>query len=97
MFKATMPYEPYFYVSCRVSLPDRGFQGQAHYQAGSERSVEEWLMKRFEGLLVRAEREKKWDLDLVGVSQSVHWAKKVDNPAKSPTISPSCIPQALLP
>lgn len=34
-------------------------------QAGTERTVEEWLMKRFEGILVRAEREKKWDLNLV--------------------------------
>jgi hypothetical protein len=27
--------------------------------------VEEWLLKRYEGLLVRVEREKKWDLNLV--------------------------------
>jgi len=35
------------------------------HQAGTERTVEEWLMKKFEGVLVRAEREKKWDLYLV--------------------------------
>ncbi|RXK36753.1 DNA polymerase epsilon catalytic subunit A [Tremella mesenterica] len=49
MFKATVPYEPYFYITCR---------------AGTERTVEEWLVKRFESLLVRVEREKKWDLSL---------------------------------
>jgi DNA polymerase epsilon subunit 1 len=27
--------------------------------------VDEWLMKRFEGLIIRVEREKKWDLNLV--------------------------------
>ncbi|WWD09045.1 DNA polymerase epsilon catalytic subunit A [Kwoniella europaea PYCC6329] len=49
MFKATIPYEPYFYVTCR---------------AGTETIVEEWLLKRFEGILIRVEREKKWDLCL---------------------------------
>ncbi|WVW81918.1 DNA polymerase epsilon catalytic subunit A [Kwoniella bestiolae CBS 10118] len=49
MFKATIPYEPYFYVTCR---------------AGTETIVEEWLLKRFEGILIRVEREKKWDLSL---------------------------------
>ena len=34
-------------------------------QAGSETTVEEWAVKRFEGMLVRVEREKKWDLNLV--------------------------------
>ncbi|RSH85546.1 DNA polymerase epsilon catalytic subunit [Saitozyma podzolica] len=49
MFKVTMPYEPYFFVTCR---------------GGTETMVEEWLLKRYEGLLVRVEREKKWDLNL---------------------------------
>ncbi|ORX34724.1 hypothetical protein BD324DRAFT_652983 [Kockovaella imperatae] len=49
MFKATVPCEPYFYVTCR---------------GGSETIVEEWMMKRYEGTLIRVEREKKWDLDL---------------------------------
>ncbi|KAL7418809.1 DNA polymerase epsilon catalytic subunit [Cryptotrichosporon argae] len=49
MFKATVPYEPYFYVTCR---------------GGSETIVEEWLIKRFENLVVRVAREKKWDLSL---------------------------------
>ena len=29
--------------------------------------VEEWLMKRFEGVVVKVQREKKWDLNLVSV------------------------------
>ncbi|KAG1874953.1 hypothetical protein F4604DRAFT_1763232 [Suillus subluteus] len=49
MFKCTMQYEPYFYIACKT---------------GSESSVEEWLQKRFEGLLVRIVREKKEDLKL---------------------------------
>ncbi|ORY22632.1 hypothetical protein BCR39DRAFT_551237 [Naematelia encephala] len=49
MFKATIPYEPHFYLTCR---------------AGTETIVEEWLLKRYEGVLIRVEREKKWDLDL---------------------------------
>ncbi|WVR03512.1 DNA polymerase epsilon catalytic subunit A [Kwoniella sp. DSM 27419] len=48
-FKATIPYEPYFYVTCR---------------AGTETIVEEWLLKRYEGVSIRIEREKKWDLSL---------------------------------
>lgn len=35
-------------------------------QAGTETIVEEWLLKRFEGLLTKVQREKKWDLSLVG-------------------------------
>ncbi|WVQ80319.1 DNA polymerase epsilon catalytic subunit A [Cryptococcus sp. DSM 104549] len=49
MFKATVPYEPYFYLSCR---------------GGTETIVEEWLLKKYEGTVVRIEREKKWDLNL---------------------------------
>lgn len=49
-FKATVPFQPYFYVGCR---------------AGTEALVEEWLMKRFDGLIIRTERRKKWDLNLV--------------------------------
>ncbi|EIW75641.1 DUF1744-domain-containing protein [Coniophora puteana RWD-64-598 SS2] len=49
MFKCTMQYEPYFYIACKP---------------GSESSVEEWLMKRFEGLIVRITRDRKEDLKL---------------------------------
>lgn len=78
MFKATMPYEPYFYLTVRVSLladlrcSGRGLLICCHIaysaQAGTETIVEEWAVKRFEGLLVRVEREKKWDLDLVSLT-----------------------------
>ena len=66
-FKATVPYEPYFFLTCRVSTVISE-TNELITQAGTERTVEEWLMKRFEGVLVRAEREKKWDLYLVSVS-----------------------------
>lgn len=34
-------------------------------QGGTESIVEEWLLKRYEGIIIRIEREKKWDLNLV--------------------------------
>lgn len=48
-FKVSIPYEPYFYLTCR---------------GGTESIVEEWLLKRYEGIIIRIEREKKWDLSL---------------------------------
>jgi DNA polymerase epsilon subunit 1 len=76
MFKATIPYEPYFYVTCRVSelagteterwaLSGGLWSLTCNPQGGTETIVEEWLIKRFEGLVVRVEREKKWDLSVV--------------------------------
>jgi DNA polymerase epsilon subunit 1 len=33
-------------------------------QPGTESTVEEWLMKKYEGLLIRVDRIKKWDLSI---------------------------------
>ncbi|KAG9000298.1 DNA polymerase epsilon catalytic subunit [Tulasnella sp. JGI-2019a] len=49
MFKATMLYEPYFYISCKM---------------GTENVVDEWLMKKYEGVLHSVSRVKKEDLDM---------------------------------
>ncbi|KAF5383469.1 hypothetical protein D9757_006181 [Collybiopsis confluens] len=49
MFKCTLQYEPYFYIACK---------------SGSENSVEEWLNKKFEGLICRIVRDRKEDLKL---------------------------------
>ncbi|ETS61130.1 hypothetical protein PaG_05080 [Moesziomyces aphidis] len=49
MFKATVLYQPYFLVGCRPN---------------SESSVEEWLRRRFEGLIQSIQRERKEDLKL---------------------------------
>ncbi|KAF9008656.1 DUF1744-domain-containing protein [Hymenopellis radicata] len=49
MFKATYAYEPYFYIACK---------------AGTESTIEEWLMKKYEGVLLRITRERKEDLKL---------------------------------
>ncbi|KAG8956944.1 DNA polymerase epsilon catalytic subunit [Tulasnella sp. 419] len=49
MFKATLLREPYFYVSAK---------------AGFENVVEEWLMKKYEGLIARIVRQKKEDLKM---------------------------------
>ncbi|KAJ9116229.1 DNA polymerase epsilon catalytic subunit [Naganishia onofrii] len=49
MFKATVAFEPYFFVVCKP---------------GTESIVEEWLMKKYEGLLIRVDRIKKWDLSI---------------------------------
>ncbi|EDR01015.1 uncharacterized protein LACBIDRAFT_312780 [Laccaria bicolor S238N-H82] len=47
MFKCTLQYEPYFCIACK---------------SGTEASVEEWLKKKYEGLICRISREKKEDL-----------------------------------
>ncbi|SNX82388.1 probable POL2 - DNA polymerase epsilon, calytic subunit A [Melanopsichium pennsylvanicum] len=49
MFKATVLFQPYFLVGCRP---------------GTESSVEEWLRRRFEGLLQSIQRDRKEDLKL---------------------------------
>ncbi|TFK37082.1 hypothetical protein BDQ12DRAFT_736481 [Crucibulum laeve] len=49
MFKCTLQYEPYFCIACK---------------AGSETTVEEWLKKKYEGLICRIVRERKEDLKL---------------------------------
>ncbi|KAI6112282.1 hypothetical protein EDD16DRAFT_1176350 [Pisolithus croceorrhizus] len=48
-FKCTMQYEPYFCIACK---------------SGSESAVEEWLMKRYEGIICRIVRDRKEDLKL---------------------------------
>ncbi|ORY88326.1 DNA polymerase epsilon catalytic subunit A [Leucosporidium creatinivorum] len=49
MFKSTINYEPYFYLACRK---------------GHEGNVEEWIMRKYEDLVVRVARVKKEDLKL---------------------------------
>ncbi|KAL5483454.1 POL2 [Sanghuangporus weigelae] len=49
MFKTTFQYEPYFCISCK---------------SGTETVVEEWLNKKYEGLICRIVRERKEDLKL---------------------------------
>jgi hypothetical protein len=73
-FKATVPFEPYFFVGCR---------------AGSETQVEEWLIKKYEGLVIRTERRKKWDLSLVSVSSRQHAVSKADRDSLAPSAQPS--------
>ncbi|KAF7327720.1 DNA polymerase epsilon catalytic subunit [Mycena kentingensis (nom. inval.)] len=49
LFKCTYQYEPYFYIACKN---------------GTETIIEEWLVKKYEGLVVRVTREWKEDLQL---------------------------------
>ncbi|KAF9527210.1 hypothetical protein CPB83DRAFT_425605 [Crepidotus variabilis] len=49
MFKCTFQYEPYFHIACK---------------AGTETMIEEWLNKKYEGMIVRIVRNKKEDLKL---------------------------------
>ncbi|KAI0635175.1 DUF1744-domain-containing protein [Trametes polyzona] len=49
MFKCTLQYEPYFYIACKN---------------GMETVIEEWLMRRYEGIIVRIVRERKEDLQM---------------------------------
>ncbi|KAG8738813.1 DNA polymerase epsilon catalytic subunit [Ceratobasidium sp. 414] len=48
-FKATLLHDPYFHVGCKT---------------GTESAVEEWLMKKYEGVILRINRVKKEDLKL---------------------------------
>ncbi|KAF7310481.1 DNA polymerase epsilon catalytic subunit [Mycena chlorophos] len=52
MFKCTYQYEPYFYISCKAR------------RNGTETTIEEWLNKKYEGLICRITREWKEDLKL---------------------------------
>ncbi|KIY72932.1 hypothetical protein CYLTODRAFT_485908 [Cylindrobasidium torrendii FP15055 ss-10] len=49
MFKATLAHEAYFYIACK---------------AGTESTIEEWLVKKYEGLISRVVRERKEDLKM---------------------------------
>ncbi|KAK4703165.1 DNA polymerase epsilon subunit 1, partial [Phenoliferia sp. Uapishka_3] len=50
MFKSTICYEPYFYLACR-----KGHEGQ----------VEEWILRKYEDLITKIERQRMEDLHLV--------------------------------
>ncbi|KAF5310229.1 hypothetical protein D9619_010413 [Psilocybe cf. subviscida] len=49
MFKCTLQYEPYFCIACK---------------AGTETMIEEWINKKYEGLVCRITRDRKEDLKL---------------------------------
>ncbi|KAI0087222.1 hypothetical protein BDY19DRAFT_956849 [Irpex rosettiformis] len=49
MFKCTLQYEPYFYIACK---------------SGMETTIEEWIMKKYEGIICRITRVRKEDLQL---------------------------------
>ncbi|TBU48980.1 hypothetical protein BD309DRAFT_883522 [Dichomitus squalens] len=49
MFKCTLQYEPYFYIACK---------------SGMETVIEEWLLKKYEGIICRITRERKEDLQM---------------------------------
>ncbi|KAG6837398.1 hypothetical protein H0H93_010016 [Arthromyces matolae] len=49
MFKCTLQYDPYFFIGCK---------------AGTESIIEEWLKKKYEGVIYRITRERKEDLKL---------------------------------
>nr|ASF90262.1 hypothetical protein SPAR03885 [Bartheletia paradoxa] len=67
-FKSTVLFQPYFSVECKVSQPHRSIEivrpNILDPQNGMETIVEEWLMRKYEGLLVRITREKKEDLKM---------------------------------
>lgn len=66
MFKCTLLYEPYFYVACKVrsSFETVTLQNLLLPQAGMETVIEEWLLKKYEGVLSRITRERKEDLQM---------------------------------
>ena len=65
MFKCTFQYEPYFYIACKViAVPFSKLLILISWQAGTETTTEEWLNKKYEGLICRIVRDKKEDLKL---------------------------------
>src|SRR5260221_2343938 len=67
MFKCTMNHEPYFWISCVVRCPFRELSPiicELLPQVGMETIVEEWLIKKYEGVIYRIVRERKEDLKM---------------------------------
>ena len=65
MFKCTFQYEPYFYIACKViAVLFFKLLILISWQAGTETTTEEWLNKKYEGLICRIVRDKKEDLKL---------------------------------
>lgn len=73
MFKTTITHEPYFFIATRVSNPLPGprtanliTDGPAvASQKGHEGNVEEWIMRKYEGLVTKITKLSKEDLKLV--------------------------------
>lgn len=57
MFKVTIPFQPYFLVGCRI---------------GTEGIVEDWLRRKYEGLIVSTSKEAKEDLKLPNHLVGIH-------------------------
>ena len=68
MFKCTFQYEPYFCIACKVCIFCYGSLFSTYKlissQTGTEAIIEEWLRKKYEGLVYRIVRNKKEDLEL---------------------------------
>lgn len=66
LFKTTFQYEPYFCISCKVENKScHSMTSSTNIkQNGTETIVEEWLNKKYEGLICRIVRERKEDLKL---------------------------------
>jgi hypothetical protein len=72
-------------------------------QTGTESAVEEWLMKKYEGVLLRVNRAKKEDLKLVcpsrtaflldihaSFSPTIYWATNVSTFSSNLQTSQTC-------
>jgi DNA polymerase epsilon subunit 1 len=57
-FKATVIYDPYFLIACKP---------------GTEGEVEEWLRRKFEGLIKKSSRITKEDLSIVTTAPVLGW------------------------
>ena len=66
MFKVTYLYEPYFYIAAKVRLTVSPWVSSLmrSNQSGTETIVEEWLTKKYEGIISRIIRHHKEDLKL---------------------------------
>ena len=70
--KSTIVYEPYFLIACKVrsnaTTDKHTAKTKCGFQKGMEGQVEEWLIKKYEDQIVRIERQRKEDLNLVSLS-----------------------------
>jgi len=80
MFKVTLLYEPYFYIACKVScFREIGtiIDLFPPLQHGTENTIEEWLTKKYEGLISKINRKQKEDLKLVRWMSSCSCARLI--------------------
>lgn len=77
-FKSTLAYDPYFFIAVKVRLQlSHSATLLTYAQKGMEGQVEEWLMRKYEGLISKLERRRKEDLKLVRRNSSLSGMRSI--------------------